>query len=137
MATRRAGKQKTYVVIYGRVPGIYETWPECQRQVHGFSGTSYQSFSSRREAEIARGKYTDAMGTQQVVGATPAVLVDAQALIEQKNMQKLHMPPNMGAALEVEDPLPHLQANDSYCTIYVLVLLVCALVFWLCITFMH
>ena len=57
MAPRRApqhGKpMKTYVVFRGRVPGIYDTWPECQEQVDGYPHHAHQSFHSRREAEEA------------------------------------------------------------------------------------
>ena len=72
-----------------------------------------------------------------MVGAALAVPVNAQSLIEEENMHKLQMSPNMGAARDVEDPLLLLVATDFDCVVFVLVLLVCALVFWLCITFMH
>lgn len=42
---------KVYVVRIGRVPGIYKTWTECQKNVTGFSGAVYKSFSSLEEAE--------------------------------------------------------------------------------------
>ncbi|KAK1609672.1 hypothetical protein QYE76_033345 [Lolium multiflorum] len=31
-----------YVVYHGRVPGVYEDWEDCRRQVHRFSGNSYK-----------------------------------------------------------------------------------------------
>ena len=46
-------KQKYYVVWHGLEPGIYTTWPECQRQVKGFEGAVYKSFATRQEAEEA------------------------------------------------------------------------------------
>lgn len=46
-------KVKFYVVWKGRVPGIYNTWPECQAQVMGFEKAMYKSFTSRKEAETA------------------------------------------------------------------------------------
>lgn len=42
--------KKFYGVKSGRVPGIYETWAECQNQIHGFSGAVYKSFPTKEEA---------------------------------------------------------------------------------------
>lgn len=42
---------KYYAVKKGVKPGIYRTWPECQRQVSGFSGAVYKSFQTLREAQ--------------------------------------------------------------------------------------
>ncbi|KAH9698471.1 protein FAR1-RELATED SEQUENCE 5 [Citrus sinensis] len=44
---------KHYVIFVGRIPGVYGSWAECQRQVIRFSGNSYQSYSTREEAEEA------------------------------------------------------------------------------------
>lgn len=38
------GKRKYYVVWDGVEPGIYENWPEAQRQVKGFPGARFKSF---------------------------------------------------------------------------------------------
>lgn len=46
-------RQKHYVVFVGRVPGIYESWSECQRKVIRFPGNSYQSYPNRAEEEEA------------------------------------------------------------------------------------
>ncbi|WP_158738445.1 ribonuclease H [Alteribacillus sp. YIM 98480] len=46
-------KKKFYVVWKGRKPGIYSSWPECEKQVKGFSGASFRSFLSKEEAERA------------------------------------------------------------------------------------
>ena len=43
--------KKYYAVKEGRVPGIYETWAECQKQINGFSGAVYKSFASMEEAQ--------------------------------------------------------------------------------------
>ena len=42
---------KYYTVRKGREPGIYTTWPECEKQVKGFSGAEYKSFSDKTSAE--------------------------------------------------------------------------------------
>ncbi|KAK7260546.1 hypothetical protein RIF29_26688 [Crotalaria pallida] len=54
-ATQPTGEKmpKGYVVFRGRHPGVYYDWDSCNEQVHGFSGASFRSFSSGREAEIA------------------------------------------------------------------------------------
>lgn len=46
-------KQKYYVVWVGRKPGIYASWPECQKQVNQVFEAKYKSFESLNEAEIA------------------------------------------------------------------------------------
>ncbi len=44
-------KKKYYAVKKGAQTGIFETWEECRRMVHGFAGAVYKSFLSRQEAE--------------------------------------------------------------------------------------
>ena len=41
---------KYYAVKKGRIPGVYHTWDECKKQVDGYSGAVYKSFSSLQEA---------------------------------------------------------------------------------------
>lgn len=48
-----AKKQKYYVVWVGFKPGIYESWEACKKQVIGFDGAKYKSFTSREEAADA------------------------------------------------------------------------------------
>lgn len=43
--------QKYYAVKKGRQTGIFLTWPECQKQVSGFKGAQYKSFTSQQEAK--------------------------------------------------------------------------------------
>ncbi|CAI5996301.1 unnamed protein product [Closterium sp. NIES-65] len=43
-------KTKYYAVRKGHQPGIYLTWPECQRQVYNFKGNQCKSFESLDEA---------------------------------------------------------------------------------------
>lgn len=43
--------QKYYAVRRGKQPGIYRTWPETQKQVNGFSGAQYKSFTTEAEAK--------------------------------------------------------------------------------------
>lgn len=46
-------KQKFYVVWQGTQPGIYTTWPECEKQVKGVVGAKYKSFETLSAAEQA------------------------------------------------------------------------------------
>lgn len=46
-------KQKYYVVWAGKETGIFRTWDECKRQVHGFQGARFKSFPTKEEAEQA------------------------------------------------------------------------------------
>ncbi len=46
-------KQKYYVVWKGHQPGIYETWEECRKQIHGYTGAEYKSFETIQLAEHA------------------------------------------------------------------------------------
>ncbi len=53
-----AKRPKFYVVWQGHAPGVYDNWPECQRQIHGFPGAQYKSFPSRQAAtEAFAGQY--------------------------------------------------------------------------------
>ncbi|KAK1612899.1 hypothetical protein QYE76_036572 [Lolium multiflorum] len=47
----------TYVVYKGRVPGVYDDWEDCRRQVHRFSGNSYKGYPTRVEAEGRYARY--------------------------------------------------------------------------------
>ena len=47
----------SYVVYKGKVPGVYDDWEECRRQVHRFSGNSYKGYTTRTEAEVRYALY--------------------------------------------------------------------------------
>jgi ribonuclease HI len=46
-------KNKFYVVWRGVKPGIYTTWDACKKQVMGYDGAQYKSFTSEAEARQA------------------------------------------------------------------------------------
>lgn len=48
-----AKKQKYYTVWDGKVPGVYDTWKECENQIKGFENAKYKSFESLQEASEA------------------------------------------------------------------------------------
>ena len=41
----------------GKVPVVYDDWEECRRQVHRFSGNSYNGYTTRAEAEARYARY--------------------------------------------------------------------------------
>ena len=41
----------SYVVYKGRVPGVYQNWAECVRQVQGFRDCLYVWYNTMAEAE--------------------------------------------------------------------------------------
>ncbi len=43
--------RRYYAVSIGRKPGIYRTWTEAEKQVHGYPKAIHQSFPTREEAE--------------------------------------------------------------------------------------
>ena len=47
------GKRKFnyYAVRRGKVPGVYTSWEECQKQLKGFKGNCYKGFFTQEEAE--------------------------------------------------------------------------------------
>ena len=51
----------SYVVYKDKVPGVYDDWEECRRQVHCFSGNSYKGHITwhitRAEAESRYARY--------------------------------------------------------------------------------
>lgn len=61
--TNKARGAKFYVVWKGRKTGIFSTWEACAKQVNGFRGARYKSFSTRLAAEQAlRGNFSSHPG---------------------------------------------------------------------------
>lgn len=52
----KKSKKKYYVVWRGLTSGIFNTWEECKKQVTGYEGAQYMSFSDQEEAERAFSK---------------------------------------------------------------------------------
>ncbi|MEI6554800.1 MAG: ribonuclease H family protein [Paludibacter sp.] len=46
-------KNKFFVVWEGKEPGIYRSWDDCKRQIHGYEGAIYKGFSTEAEAREA------------------------------------------------------------------------------------
>lgn len=59
-----AKSKKYYTVWAGHIPGVYNSWDECQVQIKNFPGAKYKSFKSKDEAERAlREPYNEHIGT--------------------------------------------------------------------------
>ena len=43
--------KKWYVVYEGRMPGVYDEWEDCLKQVNKFKGNNYKGYKSKEEAE--------------------------------------------------------------------------------------
>lgn len=56
-------KQKYYVVWEGKKTGVFTSWKECEKQIKGFEGAKYKSFSDIEVAKKAfKGNYFDFVG---------------------------------------------------------------------------
>jgi len=56
-------KKKFYVVWKGKKTGVYTSWDTCKKQISGFEGAQYKSFSDEEEAKKAfTKKYDDYKG---------------------------------------------------------------------------
>jgi len=42
---------KYYAVRKGRITGVFNNWTECQKQINGFPGAVFKSFSTKAEAQ--------------------------------------------------------------------------------------
>lgn len=65
-----------YAVKIGMVPGIYQTWEECQAQTSGYKGAEYKKFNSVEEANTY-------MNTKKVALHNNAALASGQQSLEQ------------------------------------------------------
>ena len=55
-----------YVVYIGHVPGVYEHWEDCLKQVNKFEGNSYKGYKSKEDAE-ARWRRSNRMNISLIV----------------------------------------------------------------------
>lgn len=83
---------KYYAVKNGRVPGIYTSWAECQKQVTGYSSAVFKSFTSKQAALEFLGASTaddnaETPETQQTV-TTDTVSTAAWAYVDGSYVHK-------------------------------------------------
>ncbi len=74
--------KKFYVVWVGRSKGVYDSWATCKKQVDGFEGAKYKSFTNKTAAEEALQKsFKDYIG-----------LDTTKSLISKKDLEKYGVP---------------------------------------------
>lgn len=61
-------KNKYYAVAAGRVPGIYETWADCEAQVKGFPGALFKGFPDKKDAEAFLSVTADRKQQEELAG---------------------------------------------------------------------
>ena len=74
---------KCYVVFDGWVPGVYDKWEDCHRQVNKFSGNNYKGYATREEA-VARWRDHRRKNNQMLVNrmvVLPLILLTVIALV--------------------------------------------------------
>lgn len=79
---------KYYAVKHGKTPGIYTSWDDCKRQVHGYPNATYKSFTSLDLANdfmnIQTSSINDSSTSIDSLSATesfiPAMLSDKKAI---------------------------------------------------------
>jgi len=74
--------KKFYAVKAGYIPGIYETWNGCKKQVDGFSGASYKGFATQEEAEVFLGITTTKSTKLSTLKPTLAQRSEAVAYVD-------------------------------------------------------
>ena len=68
---------KYYAVRKGTVTGIFRTWEECKKNVHGYSGAEYKSFKTLEEAEA----YMKGGAAAEEVTDTVPIYVDERVFL--------------------------------------------------------
>lgn len=82
-----AKNKKYYVVWNGKTKGVFNNWGDCKKNIDGFQGAQYKSFTSKEEAEIAFTKsYNDYKGVNTQKPVTDKALL---AKIGQPNINSI------------------------------------------------
>jgi ribonuclease HI len=72
--------KKYYAVQAGRVPGIYMTWNDCQKQVVGYKGAKFKSFPTQEAAQTYLNGEEATVTTKEVAAEGWAIYVDGSFL---------------------------------------------------------
>ncbi|KAI8567569.1 hypothetical protein RHMOL_Rhmol02G0132100 [Rhododendron molle] len=83
-------KRFHYVVFVGKVPGIYESWIACSKQVTCFPGAVFKKYPSLEEAKNAWSVFVESHSNVQLPSAQraqlptdyPPLLVPVQASMD-------------------------------------------------------
>ncbi|RDL32502.1 uncharacterized protein BP5553_08958 [Venustampulla echinocandica] len=81
-----------YVVFRGREPGIYYSWPDCDKQVKGFSGNYYLGYDTRCEAETAFADWEQSSSVYEA--AKPRIQTDPFSDHDAKGLSLGENPPD-------------------------------------------
>jgi len=82
-----AKSKKFYVVWNGATKGVFKNWKDCKKQIDGFQGAQYKSFTSKEEAEIAFTKtYNEYKGVNT---KKPVIDKELLAKIGQPNLNSI------------------------------------------------
>lgn len=74
--------RKYYAVRVGKIPGIYNTWSECEKMVKGYKGAIYKSFLTLDEAKSFLGKETSYLNKNESNSASFSASGDKSIDIE-------------------------------------------------------
>jgi hypothetical protein len=79
MGKRSAGGTGFYAVARGHAPGVYRSWDECKKQVHGFAGARFRRFDLKEcaEAFLAEHGVRSRADAETAVAPAPPAAVDA------------------------------------------------------------
>lgn len=87
------GKSKNnfFVVWDGKEPGIYKSWEDCKRQIHGYAGAKYKGFETEKDAiEAYNSPYWEYVGKKSTRVSAPSpsqeVLIAKYGLPEQESL---------------------------------------------------
>lgn len=112
-----------YAVAVGRLPGIYSTWKECEKQIIKFPGALYKKFKTKKEAEEYVEKsaaldrepdvriYTDGSCIEEIAGW--AYLVVHKGNIIRKSCGRSGETNNHGELKAIQKGLMWLLKNDD------------------------
>ncbi len=80
-------KKKFYVVWNGHKKGVFTSWKVCKKQIDGFEGAQYKSFTDLNEAEIASTKnYADYIGKNK---KKPTLSSSEKAIFGAPNLESI------------------------------------------------
>ncbi|KAK1652762.1 hypothetical protein QYE76_070567 [Lolium multiflorum] len=67
--------------VRGRVPGVYEEWEDCKKQVHKFSGNCYKGYTTRHEAVAKWRKHQSNKSKMKTFVVLPLLLTIVAAVL--------------------------------------------------------
>lgn len=100
-------KKNFYAARTGRVPGIYKTWPECQKQVIGFAGAAFKGFETLEEAKAFMKGAEIRESLNEFKASTPSIAAKKpkanKVQTENTNDEGTIVPTKTGAAIAYVD----------------------------------